>query len=306
MSTMTQTSDVQDGARRLQQSAVALSLSLHMIGGRQRLEDDEYETGGSKEMVYATKKLFDKCPELIRLNGHLVQTKRWIETRSIPAGFKGGFYFIAQAAVPMIDEYLREREAGIAPLVEEFVEALDQRIAEARRKLGPLADNMRWPSPARIRSHYAIEWSWLLFETPTSLSRDIYDREVTKAQERVEDAQRNAIALLRAQMLELVRHMVDRLTPGDNGKARVFKNATVENLAEFLKTFDMRNLAGDGELEALVKKSARLLDGIDPKMLRDEEGVRTAVAQGFSKVKAQLDTLVVERPRRAIDFDDEE
>src|SRR5262245_13664178 len=115
MSTMTQTPDVAAEGRRIKQSAVALSLSLHMIGGRQKLTDDEFETEGSKEMIHATKKLFDKCPELLALNGHLVQSKRWVESRSIPGGFKGGFYFVAAAAVPLIDEYLRKRQEGVAP-----------------------------------------------------------------------------------------------------------------------------------------------------------------------------------------------
>jgi hypothetical protein len=114
------------------------------------------------------------------------------------------------------------------------------------------------------------------------------------------------VALLQVELQKLIGHMVERLTPGDDGKPKVFKGATVDNLSEFLSTFDMRNLGDSAELEAAVAKSRALLDGVDAQLIRDEEGVRNAVAVGMAKVKAQLDQMVVERPRRAIDFDDDD
>jgi hypothetical protein len=297
-----------EAATRFTQGAVALSLKLHMIGMRQSLEDDEFEaSGASKEMVSASKKLFDKCDELDAINSHMWATKKWVESRSLPSGFRGGIYFVRTTAVGEIDTYLEQRCEEMLPLVESFVAVLDTRIAEAKAKLGKLGDTAKWPSEARIRRRFRVEWGWMVFETPESLkglSKALYNREREKAAGQIAEAREQAITLLREQMKKLVDHMVERLTPGDDGKPKTFKAGTVESLTDFLKNFDIRNLAEDAELQGVVGKASRLLDGVDAKLIRSEEGVRAAVAKGFSDIQSKLDGLVVERPKRAIDFEE--
>lgn len=297
-----------DSATRFTQSAVALSLKLHMIGMRQSLDDSEFEaSGASKEMVSASKKLFDQCDELDAINSHMWATKKWVEARSLPSGFRGGIYFVRTSAVEEIDTYLEERAEEMRPLVESFVAVLDQRIAEAKVKLGKLAETATWPTATRIRRRFRVEWGWMVFETPESLkglSKSLYNREREKAAGQIAEAREQAITLLRQQMKKLVDHMVERLTPGDDGKAKTFKAGTVESLGEFLKNFELRDLAEDAELQGVVGKATRLLDGVDAKLIRSEEGVRNAVARGFSDIQTKLDALVVERPKRSIDFEE--
>jgi hypothetical protein len=298
-----------ENVSRFAEDAVVLSLSVHRIGVNQRLEDDEFEAqDADKDMVTATKKLFADCEELNAVNSHLYQTKKYIEARCLPSTFRGGIYFVKANAIETLDDYLRERTRELKPLVEAFVAVLDQRIEEAKSKLGRLGETARWPTAAKVRRRFRIEWRWLAFETPERLkgfSRSLYDREREKAQAQIAEARDAAIALLREQMKKLVDHMVERLTPGDDGKPKKFKGGTVENLASFLQTYDLRS-AGDAELDGVVKRAASLLDGVDAQLIRDEEGVRAAVTNGFSKLKAGLDKLVQDRPRRMIDFEDEQ
>jgi hypothetical protein len=297
-----------DAATRFTQSAVALSLKLHRIGMRQSLEDDEFEaSGASKEMVSASKRLFADCEELDAIRSHMSKTKKWVEARSLPSGFRGGIWFVKTTAVEELDTYLDERAKEMDPLVQAFVDVLDQRISEAKAKLGKLGDNAKWPTAKKVRARFAINWQWMVFETPESLkglSKSLYKREREKAAGAIAEARESAISLLREEVKNLVDHMVERLTPGDDGKAKTFKAGTVEGLSEFLKNFDIRNLAEDGELEAVVKKASRLLDGVDANLIRSEEGVRNAVAKGFGDLQSKIDALVVERPKRQIDFEE--
>ena len=46
----------------------------------------------------------------------------------------------------------------------------------------------------------------------------------------------------------------------------------------------------------------RLLEGVDPKSLRDSDTLREDVSKGFQKVASALDKIVVERPVRFIDL----
>ena len=297
-------------ATRFTQGAVALSLKLHKIGLRQALEDDEFEAGGaSKEMVSASKKLFDDCDELDAIRSYLSQTKRRVEALSLPSGFRGGMWFVKTTTVEELDAYLEERASGLAPIVEKFVAVLDQRVAEAKAKLGALAANAKWPTAARVRRRFKIEYSWLVFETPESLkglSKGLYNRERQKMAGSLAEAREAGLALLRSEMQGLVTHMLERLAPGDDGKAKIFKKGTVEGLADFLTNFEKRNLVDDEELGSVVKKAAKLLDGVDAKMLRDEEGVRNAVTRGFGAIKEAVDKLVTDKPRRALDFTDDD
>jgi hypothetical protein len=75
-------------------------------------------------------------------------------------------------------------------------------------------------------------------------------------------------------------------------------------MADFLQTFEARNIADDKELKILVGKAKDLLKGADPEILRDDEAARRQVRDGMAEIKETLDKLVVERPARMISFED--
>ena len=98
--------------------------------------------------------------------------------------------------------------------------------------------------------------------------------------------------------------MVDRLT-SDNGKARVFWDSPVTNLANFLEVFDARNLSNDEDLSALVERCRELMTGVEPKDLRSDAALREAVRRGFSQVEGQMDRLPPVGATRRIRFEEE-
>ena len=97
-------------------------------------------------------------------------------------------------------------------------------------------------------------------------------------------------------------HAVDRLTPGEDGKRKVFHSTAIDKITEFIGTFKDRNVFEDAELAEVVKKVKMLNDGITVSDLRTDEAIRGAYRAAAEKLKGQMDLLVEDAPER--DFGD--
>jgi hypothetical protein len=60
------------------------------------------------------------------------------------------------------------------------------------------------------------------------------------------------------------------------------------------------NVRSNPQLDALVAEAQRVVRGVGPQDLRDRNGLRRSLATQMSWVQAELDQLIVERPRRRI------
>jgi len=176
-------------------------------------------------------------------------------------------------------------------------------VEGARARLRTLFDVRDYPPVETVRAAFGFSWRYITFRVPETLvaiDRAMFEREREKAAQHWAEAAAAIQALLRANMVELVAHMVERLTPNADEKQKVFKGSTVSNLSEFLRDFDARNIVDDQELAAVVARARELLDGVDPSTLRDSGEVRAAVHSGFARIQRQLDVMVTNRPARRI------
>lgn len=114
-------------------------------------------------------------------------------------------------------------------------------------------------------------------------------------------------AVLMEELQQLVESLLDKITGGENGKPKVFRDSAVTSLTEFFNRFRQLNIGSNEQLDALVEEAQKIVNGVTPNALRKSVITRQEVAEGLVKVKQQLDTLVVDKPkpRRAIDLDEE-
>ena len=54
------------------------------------------------------------------------------------------------------------------------------------------------------------------------------------------------------------------------------------------------------QLDNLVADAQRIVQGVEPQLLRDNRGLRQHVATELSRVQSVLDGLLIDRPRRNI------
>jgi hypothetical protein len=110
---------------------------------------------------------------------------------------------------------------------------------------------------------------------------------------------------LREGFQKIITHAVSVLEVGEDGRTKKFRDASFDNINEFIDLFKNKNLTNDIELEALVKKAKKIMTGIDdPQDLKKDPDMRKVVEKGFTDITKQLSKMVEAKPKRKFSFDD--
>jgi len=303
------TTDIRD-------AAIAISVELRCPGVRRKLKTGEVEirkhgnerTADNDETLGVSKEILESpaYEAIKRLDGDI---RRYLESRSVRAKslFRDSVVFVRADRTVETDEALKQYGERRQELVNAFVDGdYDQAIMRARRKLEPLGlfNEDDYPTAGKLREAFGMKVNYPEFGTVSAnlktVSSEIFRRQMAESEAAIAAATVEMRDVLRGQALELSNHLVERLTPTADGKAKVFRDSAVENVREFLETFNARNITNDQELEASVARMRALLDGVDPQTLRDSTRFRDQVRQNVTAIKAEFETLLADRPTRAL------
>lgn len=310
--TDTLTSDYQEAAQDAQEPtqpgrslfdrAVALVLDCRSLGTARKVSTGAINTGDTDPaLLRLSKKILDsKTLEKIRsLQG---DTRRTVASRSTPSVmFRAGVYLLPLTLLAETDNYLTDQAARLSDLVAKFIGEYEQAKRDAADRLGSLYNPADYPPADSVRAAFGLSWQYIAVDAARKvgeISAAIMQREQEKAAATWRSALEEATAVLRAGFADLVSHMVERLTPGEDNKPRIFRDSLVGNVREFLRTFPERNLSDDQELAALAKDAERLLSGVDAEALRKSDGLRDSIRQGMTEIKTRLDAAVINQPAR--------
>jgi hypothetical protein len=117
---------------------------------------------------------------------------------------------------------------------------------------------------------------------------------------RFEEAVRLAEQAFVTEFGRLLSHLTERLGNGENGERRVFRDSAVTNLTEFFGRFRHLNVRSNPDLDALVEEAQRLVQGVTPQGLRDDDALRQQIAADMARVQVQVEGLMTELPRRRL------
>lgn len=266
----------------------------------------ETETKQTDAKWWSSSKTLIASDELTAIYNADAGIDQLLQYYCLPSLFKRSMYLLPYALVPEVDEILLEHEKRRQGLVDEFIKVYDLAITEAAGRLGDLFDPSDYVTSEVARASFQYSWKYVEFGVSSGLknvSAEMYKREQEKAQAQWVEASDSIRQLLRAGMAELVNHMAERLSPTADGKKRVFRASSLENLDGFIATFDARNLTNDTELRNLVEKVKALTEGLDPEVLRSDDNLRANMQKSFEAVKTDLDKLVVDAPTRRIELE---
>ena len=98
----------------------------------------------------------------------------------------------------------------------------------------------------------------------------------------------------------LVSHLAERLTDDAGGRPKTFRDSSLENLLEFFGRFRQLAVRNGDDLERLVEQAQDLVRGIRPQDLRQPGQLRERIASDLVRVGQDLESMLVERPRRRI------
>lgn len=294
---------------KIDSNVVAFVISTHRWGNRKVADKKKVETKADKKMMSVTKKLIDS-PEYKAIIDHMRITKLTITDRMVQSFYLKGVYFSRLEQVEGIKAYLDERnngdgkeEKGLKALVEEFAKVWDIRKAEAPALLGDQYNKNDYPTAEYVKNSFGIESRWISFDVPDKLPDAVYKEEKKKAEEKWQECAERITMSLRQAFKDLIAHAVDKLTTAKGEKPKKFKDATIDNINDFIDTFANKNITNDKELEELIKKAKKVVNGVDADDIRDDRFVRLAVKKGFAAIDGELENIT-RKPTRKFDFGD--
>ena len=291
---------------RLRTSMAAARVSFTWLGVRKSLSSSQKDQaanhfGAESKFLSAGKKLIDTShPAFKAVTNVRSQTIAYWKEVSLPFPEPG----IRLIRLDAIEEF-NQKMALYQVQLEHAVRTLDQHYEElrnaARDRLGELFDPADYP--ATLVGMFAIEHDFPSVEPPQYLqhfSPEMYRQECQRVQSRFDEAVQLAEQAFMEELSRLMEHLTERLSGQDDGKPKVFRDSAIANLTEFFERFRSLNVRSNEQLDELVLSAQRIVQGIEPQQLRDNQWLRQSITTRMTAVQAGLDQLLVDRPRRNI------
>lgn len=260
-------------------------------------------------MVHVGKDILDS-PELRAILSHHISIRTWVVARSVPSPlFKVGVFVLPVTLLDEVYAYLEQELAVDMKLRDAFYAEYERLKGEAQTRLKELYNPADYPPVERLAAAFSITWSLIEWSTPgklKKLNKALYDKEKAKAEAEWANATLTIRDALRVSMADLVDHFMERLSGDEDGKPKRLHEKRVKDLNEFMELFKARNLTGDADLAGLVEKAQKIMSGVDVTSLRGDADIRQRVTEGFTEIKAALDTMVEDLPSRKFALGDDE
>lgn len=250
-------------------------------------------------------KLLIVAPEYDQVISFQGETKRQIEGMSVPSFFKKGIQLVGNDVVMQAEEYLEGRVSKMRELVMKLAEVYPAAIKQSEIDLGKYWDPSQYPPVNVMVTLFQCAWNWMAFGVPDSLPKQLFEAEKQKAEATWKDAEQQIILALREGFQQVVSRMTERLQYDQKGEKKVFRDSLVENMIQFISTFNNRNIVNDTQLAQLVTQAQGIMQGVKVDDLRTNSNVRDQIRQSFVEVKSTVDRMIQEMPVRSFSFDEE-
>jgi len=262
-----------------------------------------------KRMLSASKYLFEsnKFGLIDRFDA---ATVKWLESVTVSFSvFKEGVRFAPPSRAEEIDLELAVRQQQRNVLVQNFLDEWEVIVANAKKSLGSLFDAADYPDRSEAERRFRMEWYFFEMKSPGNQGGQISHAAMTRMREKLavkyaEAEQQIAVGMCEAGR-KMVAHLLDKLSGTEDGKVKKFHESSITNITKFLETYNdkIQLLRNHADLEALGNDMRELLKGVDGKAMKSNPDIRKTVIDGFQKIQATMDTLIVNKGR-AVSLDD--
>jgi hypothetical protein len=222
---------------------------------------------------------------------------------SIGRFLKDGMYLYSAMKVEWAEGQIAQAQARIDALIDALEPKWEAVLREDERRLRPLGlfDPRDYPTLAAIREASRIRYAWLRFSVPEALERlnpVVFRAEREKAKAMWAEVFDDIRLAYRETLAEFAEKIRAALVPGEDGKRRVLRQSTLDNLTEFLNGFRLQDVTDDKELAALIDRAKAALNGSDAEVLRTESRAAQRVATAMAEVGEAAKALAVVQGRK--------
>ncbi|MGE3779076.1 MAG: hypothetical protein AB7F89_17960 [Pirellulaceae bacterium] len=293
-------------SERLRATMAAVRVMFVWFGVRKTLTPEQKSQaadafGAEGTFLSAGKKLLDTSHSAFKavtaVRGRILNFWKGI---SLPYS-EPAMRLIRQDDVGTFQVQLSTLQAELAEAVQRLDEHYSELKTAARQRLGQLYNAGDYPNS--LSGLFAVNWDFPSVEPPAylqQLSPALYRQECERMQARFGEAVELAEKAFTEELAKLVSHLTERLAGSEDGKPKVFRDSAIENLSEFFDKFKHLNVGSSEKLDELVEQARKVIRGVEPQQLRDNDSLRQTVATRLAAVSASLDGLMVDRPRRNI------
>lgn len=287
----------------LTDNAVLLAIRLDCIGKKRKINPSILDVDDA-HILHIHKDILS-CPELNSINLLDSQIRAFIRRHTYPTDFGSGVYILPLQMLEEVDEKLTDFQKERDILIEKFCENYDLRKEEAKERLGRFYNEDDYPDIEILTEKFDFKAQCLSFDVPKNIENvrsDIYEREKEKAEESWFKTFNMIKHSLRNELILILDHIIERMTPEDSGKKKKFKEATVNNLFEYLKNFHKKNIIQDVELETIVNTIKYFTKNVSIEDLRGDDFIRENMLSNFIKIRKKLTEVIESIEVRSITF----
>jgi len=298
-----------DFVRQLREETLGCKITIHRFGTSRQLPTEQVRQAAetfhaSAGMMSASKKLLDRRdPRVKRVAAVLSQASQfwYASTIDFPVN---GIRLINKKRIGTFNSRIQEMQETLAEACADLQAAWDEIKANARNTLGDLYNELDYPP--NIASMFSIEVDYPSVEPPNHLKElnpELYEAQQQKIAARFQEALAEAEEALTTSLADMVNHLVEKLSPEDDGKKKVLYESSVGNLMAFFDDFESVNIRSNEQLNHVVAQAKSILSGVDVKEIRKDGSLRQKLLDTLAPVKESLDGMVATKPSRAISFD---
>lgn len=289
---------------KIDNKAIMIVYTDHAWGNRKNGDKSKITTKADKTLLSFSKRLLDSN-EFRDIKVHQAAVYSWLRRNTVPSFFIKGAYLLHVSSAEKIENFLIESRNSLSAVVERFLTVYEKQIEEIKERLEDQFNRKDYPSISYLRNAFYMEWKWISFDIPDTLPKKIFDSEKAKAEKIWGDAAEQISQCLRMSFVELIDHAKRVLEPTADGKQKRWKDASFDNVKEFIASFNNRNIVNDTELAKLVEKASKTLSSIeDPQELKRDDEMRTIVQNKFSEISKKLSSMIQVKPNRKFDLDE--
>lgn len=285
-------------ATDLVKNVLFLSVRRGAIGNTRKVKDEILNTEADKSLLRVSKTLLES-KELDAIRKLDYELRKWLGNTCLP--FDTGVLLLPRGFQAAAKEKFATHKIEREKLVDAFIAVYPTVKAEAKEKLGVLYQEGDYLPIDEIKAKFTFAVSFFDFRTPDVIKEidpEWYAELVKNEEENLAIATSEITGMMREMLLDMVSHLQERLTPGDDGKKKILKDSAIENLREFLNNFELRNITNDKELALEVAKAKALLVGTSAATVRTSDEWREKLRAGMEHITKNLGTMVVDKTGR--------
>jgi hypothetical protein len=281
------------------------NLRVSIWTASKKVPTGEVELGETDEALFRVNKDLIEKSVLKPIRQQAQKAAEILHNRALPFNIRG-VYYIPTKNISTVMESIAGYQSTFYDKVEEFCSHYHAHREEAHLRLNGHFVETDYPSADKIRDKFKWELQLMQFSAPSRLqfvSKEMYDQAMMNFHADIETFRENSIGLLREKFKGLVDHIVERLTPDEDGQRKIFRNSMVDNLKSFVQDFQHLNITNDTELAEEINKVNLLMEGVQPQELRSSGALPQQLSSILSQVQENVDQMIISAPKRRVRYE---